>query len=168
MHPTLALFHRNAWATERLLNWCQWQPATARPAGPDVYGGIEATFNHIMAAETRYLHLLTGGWPADPVKEKSPRALAELREPGRRLAQNWLEVLDTERDLEEIRVHKRERGDEEMPDWLPLVQAVHHSDDHRAQIGTLLGRAGVITPDLDGWFYGFNPWTAGTSPTWAE
>ena len=168
MHPTIALFQRNAWATERLLNWCQWQPAAANPAAADVYGGVEATFNHILAAETRYLRLLTSETPADPVAEKAPRSLAELREPGRRLAQRWLAVLDTERDLDEIRIHDRPSGKVEMPDWLPLVQAVHHGDDHRAQIGTLLGRAGVITPELDGWFFGFNPWPQGTPPGWAE
>ena len=78
MHPTIALFQRNAWATERLLNWCQWQPAAANPAAADVYGGVEATFNHILAAETRYLRLLTSETPADAVAEKAPRALAEL------------------------------------------------------------------------------------------
>jgi uncharacterized damage-inducible protein DinB len=167
MHPTLALIQRNAWATERLLNWCQWQPVTAT-AGGDVYGGIEATFNHLLAAETRYLHLLTGELPDEPVSERTPRSLADLREPGRQLARRWRAVLDTERDIDEIRVLERAGGKEEMPDWVPLVQGVHHGDDHRAQIGTLLGRVGVITPDLDGWFFGFEPSVAGTPPAWAE
>jgi uncharacterized damage-inducible protein DinB len=167
MHPTLALFQRNVWATERLLNWCRWQPATST-ADSDVYGGVEANFNHILGAETRYLHLLTGELSADPVSEKTPRSLAELREAGGELAQRWMALLETERDVDELRIHARGGGKEEMPDWVPLVQAVHHGDDHRAQIGTLLGRAGVMTPDLDGWFFGFEPSSTGTPPRWAD
>jgi uncharacterized damage-inducible protein DinB len=167
MHPALALIHRNAWATERLLNWCQWQPATAAPAGSDVYGTIEASFNHLLAAETRYLRLLTGEMPEDPVSEIPPRTLAELREPGRQLAQRWRDVLETERDIDQARTHDRAGAKVEMPDWVPLVQGVHHGDDHRAQIGTLLGREGKLTPDLDGWFFGFVPSSMGTPPNWA-
>jgi uncharacterized damage-inducible protein DinB len=168
MHPTLALIHRNVWATERLMNWCQWQPAAATAGGEDVYGGIDATFNHILSAETLYLQLLTGEVPDNPVSEKTPRSLAELREPARQLAQRWRSLLDAERDIEAIRMHDRGDHREEMPDWMLLVQAVHHGDDHRAQIGTLLGRVGVTTPELDGWFYGFEPSSVGTAPSWAE
>jgi uncharacterized damage-inducible protein DinB len=41
-----------------------------------------------------------------------------------------------------------------MPDWIPLVQAVHHGDDHRTQIATLLSRHAVEPPWLDGWAFG--------------
>src|SRR5438874_1002654 len=168
MHPVLALFARNARANERLRNWCQWQPAAARPAGGDVYGDVAATFNHILAAETRYLRLLTGEMPDDAVSEKTPLPLAELREPIRRLAQRWQAVLAGERAIEEPRTHERGGRMLEMPDWVPLAQAVHHGDDLRAQIGTLLGREKVITPELDGWYFGFEPSSPGIAPVWAE
>src|SRR5437868_3541968 len=116
MHPAVALIRRNAWATERLLNWCRWQPVTAT-AGSDVYGGIEATFNHLLAAETRYLRLLTGELPDEPVSERTPRLLAELSEPGKQLARRWEALLDAERDIDEIRRHERPSGKQEMPDW---------------------------------------------------
>jgi uncharacterized damage-inducible protein DinB len=41
-----------------------------------------------------------------------------------------------------------------MPDWLPLIQTVHHGDDHRTQVNTLLSRLGIEAPDLDGWSFG--------------
>ena len=44
-----------------------------------------------------------------------------------------------------------------MPDWVPSVQAIHHGDDHRTQVNTLLGRRGVEPPDLAGWVYGDLP-----------
>jgi uncharacterized damage-inducible protein DinB len=168
VHPTLALFHRNVWATERLLNWCQWQPAAETASGEDVYGGIEATFNHILSAETLYVQLLTGEVPDDRVSETKPRPLAKLPEPARQLAQRLHALLEADRDIEVVRLHDRGDHKEEMPDWMLLVQAVHHGDDHRAQIGTLLGRAGVIAPELDGWFFGFEPSSVGMPPPWAE
>src|SRR5919198_3359399 len=116
MHPVVGLMHRNAWATERLLNWCLWQPPGAAPSG-DVYGDIEANFNHILAAETRYLSVLTGERPEDPVDDRAPRPLTELREPGRELYRRWRAVYESERDIEELRVHKRRNSKQEMPDW---------------------------------------------------
>jgi uncharacterized damage-inducible protein DinB len=169
MHPVLALFRRNAWANERLLNWCQWQPAAASASGADVYGDVRATFNHLFAAETRYLQLLTDELPPDHVSERSPRPLSELWEPARVLARRWQAVLAGDRDLDAPHVRERRDGTKmEMPDWLPLAQAVHHGDDHRAQIATLLGRSNVMTPELDAWYFGFEPAVPGTAPVWAD
>jgi uncharacterized damage-inducible protein DinB len=73
VHPILALLRRNAWATDKLLEFCQGRPESAAPAEGDVYGGIEPMFNHIVSAETGYLRLLTGELPADRVRESEPR-----------------------------------------------------------------------------------------------
>ncbi|HVD01016.1 MAG TPA: DinB family protein [Candidatus Dormibacteraeota bacterium] len=151
MHPVLALFKRNAWATEQLLEFCAGRPELTAPAEDDVYGTIEATFNHIVGAEAGYARLITGHLP---VRVRESRAAVELLEPGRLIAEGWLEVLSTERDLEVVLPFQRGRDPEVMSDWLPLVQCVHHGDDHRAQIGTLLSRHGIEPPDLDGWSYG--------------
>jgi hypothetical protein len=40
VHPVLALFRRNAWATEQLLKFCDGRPEVAAPAEPDVYGAL--------------------------------------------------------------------------------------------------------------------------------
>ncbi len=154
MHPVRALFARNAWATERLLEYCQGRPEAAEPAEDDVYGGIEPLFNHILGAETGYLRLLTGERPEDRVEEARPRSLGDLQEPGRWLAQRWAAALDGERDPELVLAYQRGDDRELMPDWLPLVQSVHHGDDHRTQVATLLARHGVERPWLDGWAFG--------------
>jgi uncharacterized damage-inducible protein DinB len=152
MHPVLTLFRRNAWATERLLEFCQGRPEAEAPAEGDVYGGIEPMFNHIVSAETGYLRLLTGELPEDRVTESQPRSLADLREPARWLAERWAAALDGEReDIELVLPYQRGDDAEVMPDWLPLVQCVHHGDDHRTQVATLLSRHGVEPPSLDAW-----------------
>jgi uncharacterized damage-inducible protein DinB len=155
MHPVDALFRRNAWATAVLLRWCSEQDAqTVAKADPDVYGSIESLFNHILAAEGRYLRLLTGRSPVT-VSERSWRPLRELGEGVGRLAEAWSELLAEDRDIEALRTHERGGGRTEMPDWLPIVQALHHGDDHRTQVGTLLLRAQLVMPELDVWVYSF-------------
>ena len=154
MHPVRALFRRNAWAMARLLEFCSRQPDLAAvEVGSDIYGGIQPLFNHILAAETRYLRRLTGDLPDDHVHESSPRALPDLVEPGRTLAHRWERFLESEAE----------------PDWVPMAQCLHHGDDHRAQVGTALGRLGAEPPELDGWHYGLDPESSAkpSAPPWA-
>ena len=153
MHPVLALFRRNAWATDRLLEFCAGRPESATPAESDVYGDIDAMFKHIVSAETGYLRLVTGKLPEDRVRLDDPRPLEELRQPVRWLLEGWLSALDEERDPEKILPYQRGDDPEHMADWIPLVQTPHHGDDHRTQIATVLGRQGVEAPDLDGWAF---------------
>ena len=153
MHPVVALFCRNAWATDRLLGFCAGRPETALPAESDVYGNIDALFNHIVSSEAGYLRLVTGKFPKDRVLLSEPRPLSDLREPAESLLERWLETLQTERDPEVVLPFQRGDDRELMPDWLPLVQAAHHGDDHRTQVATLLSRHRIEAPDLDGWSF---------------
>ena len=150
----LALFRRNSWAGDRLLEFCNGRPETALPAESDVYGSIDSLFNHIVRSEAGYLRLVTGKVPKDRVLVSEPRPLGELGAPAQLLAEHWEETLQTERDPEAVLPFQRGEDLELMPDWLPLVQTVHHGDDHRTQIATLLGRHGIEAPDLDGWSFG--------------
>jgi len=153
MHPVVALFCRNAWATDRLLGFCAGRPETSLPAESDVYGNIDALFNHIVSSEAGYLRLVTGKFPKDRVLLSEPRPLGDLREPAESLLERWLETLQTERDPEVVLPFQRGDDPELMPDWLPLVQAVHHGDDHRTQVATVLSRHRIEAPDLDGWSF---------------
>lgn len=170
MHPILALYRRNDWATRQLLHWCSWQrPEVLTTGAEDVQGSIEGMFNHILGAEGRYLRLLTGELPRESPNERSPLPVADLQEPAERLAGAWRELLGADRDVEGLREHERAGGRTEMPDWIPLVQAFHHGDDHRTQVGELLLRAGVMVPELDVWMFGFsNPDPADLGPPFAD
>lgn len=161
MHPVLALFRRNAWATERLLEFCAGRPELSAPADGDVYGDIEATFNHLVGAEPGYARLLIGRLP---VEIDGPQPVGGLLEPARLLAGSWLDILDGERDVEPVRPFQRGRDAEVMADWVPLVQTPHHGDDHRTQVGTLLSRHGIEGPDLDGWSFGREAPAGGPEP----
>jgi uncharacterized damage-inducible protein DinB len=154
MHPVAALFRRNAWATDRLLEFCVGKPGAAARAESDVYGSIEMLFNHIVSSEAGYLRLVTGKFPKDRVLLSEPRWLGDLRQPAQSLLDHWLATLQTERDPEVVLPFQRGDDPELMPDWLPLVQTVHHGDDHRTQVATLLSRQGIEAPELDGWSFG--------------
>jgi uncharacterized damage-inducible protein DinB len=154
MHPVSALFRRNAWATDRLLEFCEGRPEIAGAADGDVYGSIDSLFNHIVSSEAGYLRLVTGKLPKDRVVLSEPRPLDGLRPPAGELLELWLLTLQTERDPEVVLPFQRGDDPELMPDWLPLVQTVHHGDDHRTQVATLLTRHGIEAPDLDGWSFG--------------
>jgi hypothetical protein len=36
----------------------------------------------------------------------------------------------------------------------PLAQSIHHADDHRTQVLSILGSRGLDVPELDVWAYG--------------
>src|SRR5712691_5272998 len=80
MHPVAALFRRNAWATDRLLEFGDGRPEAAVAADGDVYGSIDALFNHIVSSEAGYLRLVTGKLPKDRVLLSEPRPLGDLRQ----------------------------------------------------------------------------------------
>jgi uncharacterized damage-inducible protein DinB len=154
MHPVPALFRRNAWATRELLELCARHPEIEpASADADVYGGIRAQFNHIVGAESGYLGWVTGEMPADRADARSPRPLSALRDPAAWLAERWEGVLAQDRDVQEVRPHRRGAGVQVMAGWVPLVQAVHHGDDHRTQVATLLARHGAEGLDLDVWAF---------------
>jgi uncharacterized damage-inducible protein DinB len=157
VHPVLAIFRHNTWASERLLGFCEGRPEVAAPAEADVYGGIEPMFNHIVSGETGYLRLVTGEVPEDRVRESTPRPLPALRAPIQWLAERWVPALEAERDPEAVLSYQRGDDPEHMADWVPLVQCGHHGDDHRTQVATLLGRHGIEAPTLDGWAFGDEP-----------
>jgi uncharacterized damage-inducible protein DinB len=123
-------------------------------------------FNHIVNAETWYLRLVTGELPNKPPREGEPRSLGELRGPNRWLAERWAVALDQDRDPELVLPYQRGDDPEVMADWIPLVQTVHHGDDHRTQVATLLGRQNVEAPRLDGWAFGEEVTANGAAPGW--
>lgn len=154
MHPVLGLFRRNAWATRELLLFCAaLPPEVLKRSDPDVYGSIEAQFNHIVGAEGRYLSRQDGGDPE--VVEDRPRGLADLLEPAAAAAARWEALLRSDLEPDRVRDHRTRDGILfRMADWLGFVQAVHHGDDHRTQVNTLLSRQGIDPPDLSGWIFG--------------
>ena len=150
-----AAFARHTWATLGLLDALEaLDPAKLDETVPGTYGSIAETLTHLVDADDRYLQRLDQ--PVLPPHEGHGRQpLAELRARVQEHDGRWTTMLDRldggtlERRIDFIEDYPEVDGGE----TLLLIQALHHGDDHRAQVCSTLGALGLEVPDLDGWSY---------------
>ena len=148
-------FRHNAWAMRELLLLCRELTETQLQAtAPGTYGSIIATLWHTVSSEAGYCARLTGEerrW--DRRTEESP-SLDELAGHIDDLAARWDRFLAHPFDAERTFVVKWHDGtDYDVPAGVFLAQALHHGNEHRAQICTVLSSIGVTTPALGLWDY---------------
>lgn len=102
-----------------------------------------------MQADESYFARLTGERLSEPFPD-GPVSLADLAERVRDLGPRW-EALAEDVDLP--------RREIVAPDGLkmvgavPMAQAIHHADDHRSHVLSILGARGLPVPRLDVWAY---------------
>jgi len=149
------LFRHNSWATQQLLEHCAaLPPETLEKTAPGTYGSIIATLRHLSGAEERYLHRAEGTPRREEVMEKAELGLDELRREAVGRAERWQRLLATAPDPDRVIVSKQPDGTEiRIAVKTLLVQAVHHGNDHRTHICTVLGSHGLQVPDLDAWAF---------------
>jgi uncharacterized damage-inducible protein DinB len=154
MDPLSEAFQHHTWATEQLIEHLRSLPEAALTASAaGVYGEVLATLSHLLFADGRYLSYLEGNPPPPRSGADPTRPLDELADQLRDHAVRWRVVLPR---LGEIDVTLPVRGDRpELPHAtnLLVVQALHHGNDHRTQICTVLSTAGYEAPNLDVWAY---------------
>ena len=143
----------NKWANLELLDVCgKLGDAQLQLTVPGTYGTIAATWMHLLAAEQRYVRRLTGAEPALSEKQDFPGIEALKEHAGRSgdallAAAAGLNPEDTTHaDYDGITVTLRQS--------LIVVQAIHHGDDHRTQIGGILETHSIPHPNIDVWMYG--------------
>jgi uncharacterized damage-inducible protein DinB len=149
----LTLYRHKTWATLRLIEYCRGIDVAhldATIAG--TYGTIRETLRHLVQAEEGYLFRLTGERVSEPIPE-GPVALEDLAERVRRMGPRW-EVIAEDAELPDQEVITSDGW--RLPAAIPMAQAIHHADDHRSHVMSILGALGldVPTPDgLDLWGY---------------
>lgn len=152
MEPLRELFRHHAWATRALIEHCAGLPPDALQAtAPGTAGTIHHTLVHLVAADGRYLRLMSGVTPA--VQESAPPPLDQLQALFAEQVRRWEEVLDRVNDLD---VTIPARGDAPATPHarnLLLLQALHHGNDHRTHVCTILGARGLPEADVSGWAY---------------
>ena len=148
-------FERHTWATLRLLDHIEGMDAAVYVRGvPGTYGPIDETLTHLVNADDRYLQRLEH--PVLPPYEPAPaQTIEELRARVRAHAPHWTSRLDR---LEGGSLHAsipadRIPGGIDPAETLLLLQALHHGDDHRAQVCSTLGSLDLEVPDLDVWAF---------------
>lgn len=109
---------------------------------------------HLVAAEQRYLSRLPGEQPRTTLREGSEPALADLRALFAEQAKLWEALLDRGAELN-VTMPPLPDGWAETPhaETLLMLQCLHHGNDHRTHIGTVLGARSRDAPDIDGWAY---------------
>jgi uncharacterized damage-inducible protein DinB len=148
-------FRYNKWANLHLLDVCaKLSDEQLQLTTPGTYGTIAATLLHLMSAEQRYLRRLTPGSKPDiNERDATPPSVAVLREHAVRSGDQLIEAagrikpadtIEEERDGQIMRLHL----------WVVAVQAMHHGNDHRTHICTILGAHDIPYGDMDVWAYG--------------
>jgi uncharacterized damage-inducible protein DinB len=142
----------NKWANLQVIDACGKLTADQMELTvPSTYGTIAANLMHILGAEQRYLRRLTGAEPT--LSEKVPfPGLDALREHAIRSGDGLVEAAaglhpdeTTQVDFDGEMVGMRKS--------LIVVQAIHHGNDHRTQIGMILGQHSLPVPEIDVWSY---------------
>jgi uncharacterized damage-inducible protein DinB len=159
----LELFRHKTWATLRLIEYCQGLADEHLDATiPGTFGTIRETLRHLVAADEGYFSLLTRKRLSDPLPDGLVKLadlpdgaipLDELARRVRRLAPRW-ELLAQDADLPGREVTTTDGW--RVPGAVPLAQAIHHADDHRSHVFSILGARGLEIPEpngLDVWGY---------------
>ncbi len=143
----------NTWATIELIDFlASRDPHILAASAPGTYGAISATIGHIVGAEQFYFGLLTGDRVGRQVrKDEAPRELADLRQLAESLGRRTLELAGT--GLDGGRRIAMPSGGVSTAGVI-LAQLVHHANEHRGQVATILSVSGIEPPPLTGWAYG--------------
>lgn len=148
-------FRHNAWATRELLSVSQQlSEDQLRATAAGTYGSPLATLWHIVSSEAGYYARLAGEEPSWDRRAEEPPSLVDLTERNDDMAARWDQFLARPFDAERtFLIHWEDGTDRDVPAGVVLAQALHHGNEHRAQICTVLTTIGVTTPDLGVWDY---------------
>jgi uncharacterized damage-inducible protein DinB len=139
----------NRWANLQLLDVCSGLTGDQlQLTSEGTYGTIAATFQHLLAAEQRYLRRLVGLEPRLSEQDEFP-GMAALKEHAERSGEALIDAVDRINPMDTT-----DAGKVRVRHWVVLAQAMHHGTDHRTHICTILGQNGISYGDLDVWAFG--------------
>ncbi len=154
-HGLHDLARHNAWATAQVLAFCRGLDGPMLDATvPGTYGTIIETLRHMIDAEASYLFRLTGAWPAHPWHGDDAVGLDVLAERAAVLAAALERFLAGDWDSERLGEAYGDGGAVvAVRAGVFLAQALHHANEHRAHVCTILGALGHEPPDVSAWGY---------------
>jgi uncharacterized damage-inducible protein DinB len=154
MKPLLVeAFLYNKWANLHLLDVCvSFTDEQLSMTAPGTYGTIASTFHHLLGAEQRYVKRLGGSEPRVSERSAFP-GLAALRAEAVRSGDELIEIVPR---ITPDEAHEATFQDGRflLHSGVVVIQALHHGNDHRTHICTILGHNGLTYGDMDVWAYG--------------
>ncbi|HEV2427088.1 MAG TPA: DinB family protein [Acidimicrobiales bacterium] len=146
-------FDHHAWANDRLIDACAaLDDALLDAPQPGGYGSARATLVHLVDGDAFYLWCLTG---RDQPAGLESMSLTQLGEVARGNAAAWRDYLASGPDPGEVVT------DNDGPDYhrdasvgLRLAQALHHGNEHRAQVCVGVSAGGAAEVDVSVWLFG--------------
>ena len=151
--PLDHVLRHNTWANAALIGFCRGlEPAThSSAASPGTYGTIERTLQHLVGAEQWYTQLLTGELLGPRLRRDGPPpAIDVLAQVAARTGERILAVAETDDPARPVDMNEGRKSTV----GVILAQLVHHGNEHRTQITTILGANGIEPPPLSAWAYG--------------
>ena len=155
MEPLLVeAFRYNKWANLHLLDVCAgFSDEQLQLTAPGTYGTISSTLFHLLAAEQRYLKRLGAGEPQIGERDVFP-GMAAMREHAVRSGDKLIEIAPYVSRDEAHQSTTAAQGTVTLHSGVVVIQALHHGNDHRTHICTILGHHGIDYGDVDVWAYG--------------
>jgi len=144
----LELLRHKTWATFQVIEFCQGlAPEHLDATIPGTYGTVRETLRHLISADDNYLRSVTG---EDIPPPPDGAGLGALADRFRDHAKRW-EALFQDASLPDKEVYNRWGRASAVA---PMAQSIHHADDHRTHVLSILGARGIEVPELDVWAYG--------------
>ena len=146
-------FRYHRWANLHLLDVCgKLTDEQLELTSPGTYGTIAATFLHMLGAEQRYLRRLTGSEPQIKESDGFP-GIARLTELAGASGDRLIEAAGKIKPDDAIEA-QFEDGKVKLSLGVVISQALHHGNDHRTHVCTILGHHGISYGEMDVWAYG--------------
>lgn len=146
-------FRHNAWATDELLKVCQeLSEAQLDETVEGTFGTIIETLRHIISSEAGYQARLMGEEPSWDRRADEAPGLDELAARNEELLARWERFLSQPFDAERtLLFHWDDETDRDVPAGVVLMQALHHGNEHRSQVATILTQLGFTPPEWGLW-----------------
>src|SRR4051794_37812597 len=130
----------HAWATKALLTFCQRLDEAGLDATvPGTFGTIIETLRHIVDSEMSYVFRLTGAWSERPWQAGEPVGLDVLVQRASALSTVLEQFLAGDWDDERLGEAYGDDGAFAVRAGVFLTQAIHHANEHRAHVCTIIG-----------------------------
>ncbi len=145
------MLRHNTWATGALIDFCAQQgPATLDARAPGTYGTVQGTLQHLVRAEQWYVQLLTGERIGTRIGRADRGTLTELSLIAPAIGARVLTVAANDDPSRAITMN----GGRSSTVGVIIAQLVHHGNEHRTQVTTILGACGIEPPAVSAWGYG--------------